>query len=109
MDALQERRVLWRPVAWIKTQPPVEFLGRVPYFVGHGIPRPTSRVAKPLRLRQITLASPQFPLRIFSLYTLGNQCVIGSLEFLDRFFHRIPCVPEGLRGFPLRGGHQRDK
>src|SRR5271166_447155 len=67
MNTLQERFISWRPNPGVETQHAVAFFREVLHFASLGIPRPTARVAEPLRLRQITLASSQGFFRLFKV------------------------------------------
>jgi hypothetical protein len=77
MNALKEHFVSRLATVRIKTQHPVAFFGHVPDLARGRHPRPTARVAEPLRLRQIALASAQGLFRPLALGYIDH----GADEF----------------------------
>src|SRR6185503_18720433 len=72
MNSLDEFFHSRQTIPWIKTQNAVAFLRPIP-DVGVGTPSPTARMAESLRLRQISLAPTQFPLRPLALGDVDHR------------------------------------
>jgi len=69
-------------------------------------PAEASRVAGPLSLRQVRLAPPLLLLGLLAPTALCMQCLVSSLEILNRTFQVIKRAPERFSGIPLCAAQQ---
>src|SRR5213593_3874389 len=102
MDALEARFPTRHAPFWIKAIYAIPLLGKMHGFSSRHAPDPTPRMREPLRLRQVTLASPQ---RLFHPLALGGVHHRSNKLKFSRFIsfsmsHNVEMFDGGIRHQP---------